>query len=220
MTARTISRFVLAAVFVCNGCERAERTGDSAATASTNSIRVVLQPMGDTINAYRLDSPAWFSVPFTTVVPATLHSAASAEEGGESVNFSLGDEPPTSDDPFVHLFLHPRGTDAARARRYVETYAASRGVPISEAESIAAPLSEEGISPEGGSSADLVFPWAILEVPYAYNCARAVNNCAVGRVAMGKIRDRYFHVVVQYPPAQANEFVPRAQLIISQWRWR
>lgn len=194
-----------------------ERTGEGVDRSESETARIVTAA-GDTVIAERFNSPASFTVPFVTFLPDGMKVDVSGTE--EAVTFFEGGGARSVNTPFVHVLVYPQNTDERRARTFVEAYAASRGVPMSEEESLVAPLSEEGIAPEGGSTVNLVFSWAVLEVPYAYSCAGGSTDCAIGRIALGRTGDRFFHFVVQYPPSRARHFVPRADIIISRWSWQ
>jgi hypothetical protein len=142
-----------------------------------------------------------------------------SEGGGNALSFSFLDSDTGPAHPFLHLFVYAQGMSETRARRLVQAYAASRGVPISESETAIAPWSEEGVPPESGSIATRRLTGLMLEIPYAYNCVVGAD-CAVGRIALGRQDQRFFHLVIQYPPSTAPSFLPMVRAVLQRWRWQ
>lgn len=217
--ARLIHTFAI--VFAVIGCVSA---CDGPADRNTREpeLRVVVSRGGraDTLLLDRFRTPEGFPLPFTTYLPTDLRARISDDESEEFVRFEPVDSARYSArSTFIHLFVHPTGTTSQRAQQVVETFAASRGVPVSESETARAPFSEEGLPPEAGSLVPPRFDWALLEVPYAYNCVIVAADCELGRIALGRRGDRFFHVVVQYPPAAAAFMRPRVAEIFRRWHW-
>ena len=39
-------------------------------------------------------------------------------------------------------------------------------------------------------------------------------------MAAGRHRSRFFHVILSYPQDHEEGFVPRAERILAEWRWK
>jgi hypothetical protein len=212
------------ACFAVSGCDASRNgeneTGDSADRQTISAV-VSLGDRLDTIVLKRFEAPSHYSMKFTTYVPGDLQVQQSEPGSSEFVRFVAGD--PSADSAraaSVHFFFYPGGTTEHRARAQVNVFAGSRGVPMSERGSAPAPFSEEGVPPESGGIVPLRFDWAILEIPFTKGCLRTAADCMIGRIALGKQHDRFYHVVIQYPPAAASFMTLRADLIIRHWQWQ
>ncbi len=214
-------RWLLAAASLASMASCADAVDDRSVDLDSASIRVAVAHAGgaDTIVLAPFRAPEEFGLQFTTYVPSDMSVRAS--DGDEDfVRFEpAGTTAFSARTTFIHIVVHPSGTTSQRAQNVVETFAASRGVPVSESENATAPYSEDGVPPEAGTLIPARFEWALLEVPYAYNCVVVTVDCQIGRIALGHHRDRYFHVVVQYPPHAASFMRPRIAEIFKRWRW-
>ena len=164
-------------------------------------------------------SPSDFDVYFSTYVPPDMTMEVLPDEQTESVRFVKSDTAGAARESFVHVFFFPRTMSRDNAQIQLESFVASRGVPVSERESMSAPLSEEGIPPESGPPTANKYAWSIWESAYEYNCAPPSDACRVGRAMLGEHKGRLFQVIVQYPPALSDSFEPRAHQILDHWQF-
>ena len=164
-------------------------------------------------------SPSEFDVHFSTYVPPDMTMQVLPGEQSESVRFVDSDDVGTEPQSFVHVFFFTKSMTRDNAQIQRESFVASGGVPVSEREDASAPLSEEGIPPESGPPTVSQYAWSIWESPYEYNCAPPSDACRVGRAILGEHDGRLFQVILQYPPAAAASFEPRAHQILTNWQW-
>lgn len=153
------------------------------------------------IRLERFDAPDGFPLPFTTYVPAGMASEVDRGEGGEvaSVQFVA------SDGAFVHVVVHPSGTDPQEALGVVKAYSASHGVPVSQ-----------GIEPLPSPDVATRMPWAAEAYTFRY---QAGGRWFAGTIGLGSHAGRLFHVLHHYPAEYGDSFGPRAALIMETWRW-
>jgi hypothetical protein len=174
----------------------------------------------DTLFLRRFQAPAHYSLRFQTAIPTDMRVRLSPDDSVEALTFEAVDSTHAAlRTALMHVFFYPPGTTEHSATLQVERFAASRGVPMSEAGTAPAPFSEEGIPPESGSVIPKRFDWALLEVPYTHGCVAPAADCGVGRIALGSHDGRFYHVVVQYPPAAAAFMQPRVAQVLAHWRW-
>lgn len=203
------------------GCDR-QQPGPRAVSARADSARfaIVTGAQIDTMPFYLVRSPRGFPAAFSTYVPVDMVAEPLPDTSNGSIRFRMRGATNSEFEPFVHVFFFTRGTTRDNAQTQLESFVASRGVPVSEREDAAAPFSEEGIPPEAATPVEDRFAWALWESPYAYQCAGGpADACLLGRAALGQHEDRFYQVIIQYPQRAAAAFRPRAERILAEWRW-
>jgi hypothetical protein len=108
-------------------------------------------------------------------------------------------------DAVVHVYVYPEGTPEREARHFLEAFLSSRGVPGGR------------IDPRTASEDGRIYPWSEAEEGYSFQTDAA--EWILGTIILGRHAGRSFHIVVQYPEAYAEGFVPRAEMILETWRW-
>lgn len=169
-----------------------------APEAKTSTIAVA----GGTaeISFKRFDAPAGFPLQFTTYVPEDMivETLRAGKADGVRVVVNFGGK--RNENAYLWALFHPPGTDEAKAR---ETY--------------------QGVVARHGEPAELPerqrrFAWALAEHEFQYQPTQGETR--IGRLALGRRGDRFFHLVIEYPEDLAAEFVPRVNRILEDWRWK
>lgn len=133
---------------------------------------------------------------------------------------------------YVPQDMVARSTDgsAARALRFIanfggvmqeQAYLEVAFLPpsITQAQALAAVARSApgGERPKRTEDVDRQFGWSLAEYSIAYR-TKARSRVA-GLAALGRHGDRYFTVTLHYPLEYGGGFVPRAALILQEWRW-
>ena len=176
------------------------REGDAPAARqtppATRSATIQVEGETDTVTVQSYESPPDAPLAFSTSLPAGMRPEAVAETGS-AVKFISEADPRA----WVHVFIHPPEQPEDQAREDVRAVAESYGVPgVGEVEP-----SER-------------YPWAIAE--FRFRSRGTTAPTLAGSVALGRHAGRFFHIIVQYPVEFGDGFVPRAQRILDEWRWR
>lgn len=162
----------------------------------TESASIQVEGQNEVVALQAFQSPPGFALPFSTSVPAGLRAEALPADSGDIVRFADTGNPAA----YMHLFVQPAGYTADAAEEDVRAVAESYGVP-------------------GVGEVDTAerFPWALVQ--YRFERRGSTAAPVAGWVALGEHAGRFFHVIVQHPAGWAEGFVPRARLILEQWRW-
>lgn len=144
-----------------------------------------------TLNLF--ETPETFPLSFSTYIPDDMQ----AETIGSGKQMTIR---------FVSAFGGKKNPEAR-----MQTGALSPGMKLQEARGYAQKMIQ---SIQGTSAADdpSRYPWA--EMTYALRGSRA------GFLSLAKHEDRWFYILLQYPPEYGDGMAPRSALILNQWRWR
>lgn len=176
----------------------------SRPAAMTDTLMIEGMPEPIVLRLFRTDAD--FPLPFSAYVPEDMSPEAGEDaDDGSSVRFVAGFGGARNDRAFVHLFVHPNGTDPQQALGVVRAYEAAAGIPVSE-----------GIEPLGESDARARMPWADHAYTFRY---QAGGTWYLGAIGLGSHSGRLFHVVVHHPAEYGDGFAPRAGILLDTWRW-
>lgn len=187
-------------LLACTACGN-DTEGPSPRSPSAAAHAAVPRAAGDslTIHAYR--SPAGFPLPFHTAVPGSFQPGADLEGDGAAVQFAWAPAGERRDSAFVYLRVMEEGTREGRAREIVRTAAERVRIPGDRTE----------LEPRRGHA------WAAVEYPI--RSQGTLGEPVQGWVALGQRDGRWFYVIAQAPADAWQRFSPRAELILSEWRW-
>jgi hypothetical protein len=191
---------VLLACAACGG-DTEERPSAGSRTTEAAARTVVPRAADDalTIVAYR--SPAGFPLPFHTAVPGSFQPGADLEGDGAAVRFTWAPAGELRDSAFVYVRVMEEGTREGRAREIVRTAAERVRIPGDHTE----------LEPRRGHA------WAAVEYPI--RSQGTLGEPVQGWVALGRRDGRWFYVIAHAPVDAWPRFSPRAELILSEWRW-
>jgi hypothetical protein len=188
-------------VLACTACGSDTDARPSTGSTSAAAHAAVPRGAGDslTIHAYR--SPPGFPVPFRTAVPGSFQPGAELDGDGAAVRFTWVPAGERHDSAFVYVRVMEEGTRESRAREIVRTAAERVRIPGDRTE----------LEPHRGH------PWAVVEYPIRSH--GTLGEPVQGWVALGERDGRWFYVIAQAPVDAWPRFLPRAELILSEWRW-
>jgi hypothetical protein len=153
---------------------------------------IYIDGMPQPVELQLVEAPAIFPMPFTTYVPA----------GFLFEEIRRGDQPEVR---FVMEFGGQRNNDA-----FLEMAAYPTGLSLEGAEERARHAADSGAQLVPTTSSDI--PWAIREW-------RNGIGRSVARVILGRHGDRFFQIRIRQPRGDAEEFGPRAAIVLREWRW-
>ena len=153
-------------------------------------IRVEGQTQPMTFHRFRPGEA--FALPFETYVPADM-TAATADSGqGAVVVIRAAFDGTPVDAAAIHIATLPEDTRQADALATVRALAAG----VARGESVRA------------------------EPPAWARALHRLEGDRLGFVALGEHADRWFYVLVAYPPEYADGMAPRVDAMLEAWRWR
>jgi hypothetical protein len=152
------------------------------------------------VDAYRTAPD--FPLPFATIVPRGFSTESRVWDGGATATFTWRSGERRSDSAFVYLHVLPASATAGQAREIVRTAAERLRIPGDRTE--LQPVEQHR--------------WAQLEYPLR-TVGRFSGTQVRGWVALGLHAGRWFYVISQAPADDWSQFGPRAELILSGWRW-
>lgn len=138
-------------------------------------------------------SPAEYPLAFSTYVPSDMQVEEAGSAGEPEVRFVATVAGVRNEAMFVSARFPREDLSIAQARARTREIAASLGT------------AEEGKSGR--------YPWALEW----YRIGG--DDSAVGTVALGRHRDRFFFIVTRYPAEAEDGFGPRAKRVLDEWRW-
>ncbi len=188
-------------LLACTACVGDAEERPPARSPSAGAHAAVPRAAGDslTIHAYR--SPAGFPLPFHTAVPGSFRPGADLRGDGAAIRFTWAPAGERRDSAFVYVRVMEEGTREGRAREIVRT----------AAERVRIPGDRTGLEPRRGHA------WATVEYPI--RSQGTLGEPVQGWVALGQRDGRWFYVIAQAPVDAWPRFSPRAELILSEWRW-
>jgi len=148
----------------------------------------------------RFDAPPDFPLQFATYVPEDLivETLKAGKAEGVRIISNIGGH--RKESAYFWAMFHPPGTAEARAREAYAGLVEKRGNPAEV--------------PERARR----FAWALAEHEFRYQPRQGETR--VGRLALGRRGDRFFHLIIEYPEDLAGEFVPRINRVLEDWRWK
>lgn len=188
---------LLSAALASGACGAEQSPEAGAVSVATAAVA------GDTLGGRYL-SPPGFEPAFTTVLPADISAEqAQVEEGPADVirffSYAGGEK---HDSAFVQMFVWPQGQSADAAEEVVRTAAERVRVPGDRTELQSVQR----------------HPWATVE--YEIRSVGTAGEPVMGWVALGRHGARWFYVIAQAPERLHRTFLPKAEAILEQWRWR
>jgi hypothetical protein len=91
---------------------------------------------------------------------------------------------------------------------------------LTQAQAVAAVFSPVAGGParQCGERSNRRFAWSIAECEFAYRTK--TGSRVAGLAALGRHGGRYFKLTLHYPLEYGGGFVPRADLVLAEWRWQ
>jgi hypothetical protein len=209
---------IIALPVVLAGCG-AERDGDALQDApprpDTREGIIEIEGTQERFVFDLFEAPRGFPVRFSTYVPRDMVAEAEAEDETGTVRFVANFGGRRNDLAVLHFYFFPEGVLEEQARAELQTFATSRGVPrsLEIPDAVSAPppqLQTDRVT------AEQLYDWARYGFRFSME---GPDGVLLGTASLGWYRDRFFHVVMQYPEEYAEGFVPRAEWIIRDWRW-
>ena len=159
------------------------------------------EPGGADAQPQLYSPPAGFALPFRASVPPGVVVDALPAESGDAIRFvgMSGDE--RDERAFLHFFVSPPGAGESGARELVHAAAESYRIPGDRSE----------LQPVQGPA------WAVETYPI--RSRGTLGEAISGWVALGRHRDRWYHVVVQHPLELEEEFGESVERILDSWIW-
>lgn len=197
---RSLAVPLLLLTAVASGACGAEESPEAGA----GGVAVAAAAVADDTLGQRYVSPPGFEPAFTTVLPADVRAEqAQVEEGPADVirffSYAGGEK---HDSAFVQMFVWPQGQSADAAEEVVRTAAERVRIPGDRTE--LQPIQRH--------------PWATVE--YEIQSVGTAGEPVMGWVALGRHGARWFYVIAQAPERLHRTFLPKAEAILEQWRWR
>lgn len=196
---------VTTAALLLAGCGDGEGQTDTAAVTAERPAEqqatLTIEGRPEPVQLRRWETPAGFAVPFSTYVPAELTPDLIGSGEGDGVRFSMGPVSTPEQAAYVHVFFHPVATTEDQAAEIVRAVAEEHG-PLGA-------RSEVEIADR--------YPWALRQ--FRFGDYTEGPQEPHGWVALGRHGDRWFHLIVEYPPYMGEAFLPRAEVILDRWQW-
>jgi hypothetical protein len=210
MNARSIQRISSAAcVAVClSGLAAPSPAADTSAVTAAAVVARAASKQG-TVSLEGADQPlqlnlydaaaARLPTTFSTYVPADmLVDVAPASSANRWVRFVANFDGHRQDKAYVELRFLPHGTGVAAARA-----ALVKALP-------------SGTVLKPVAAAARQFSWAQDELSFSY---ASPAGHMVGSTALGRHGTDYFQLTLHYPREYGGGFMPRARLVLDEWRW-
>ena len=147
----------------------------------------------------RYASPPDFPLPFHTLMPAEMESEPIGSGEGVGIRWTATPGGASADTATVYLFVYPENAAPQEAEETVRTIAERYG-PIRQ---------QTEVEPA------VRYPWSVLE----YRLDRGGTDPVRGTVALGRHANRFFHLLVQYPPAMEERFGSAVERMLEVWEW-
>ncbi|HJQ67859.1 MAG TPA: hypothetical protein VKA70_02740 [Blastocatellia bacterium] len=144
-------------------------------------------------------SKASLPLPFTTYVPQDMLAETASSGEGDAVTFISNFDGERNDNAFLSVYFYPQAAREDGARELAKEVASSRGIQ------------------QRRSDSPKRFRWSLAEHDFM-NQTKS-GEWVMGTVALGKHKDRFFHVIISYPENYEEGFVPRAYRVLDEWRW-
>ncbi|HSH46358.1 MAG TPA: hypothetical protein VK966_10995 [Longimicrobiales bacterium] len=168
----------------------------------SRSDTVYLEGMPEPMELTLFRTPQGFPLAFSAYVPSDFEAEREAEDAVQFVAAFGGQR---NEDAFVHVYIHPEGTDEQAAVGTIRTFGSSRGIPVSM-----------GIEPMPAEDVTQTVPWADRAFTFRY---QGDPGWITGTMALGQHDGRYFHIVTHYPAEYGDGIGPRVAKILETWEW-
>lgn len=144
-----------------------------------------------TLNLFR--TPEKFPLSFSTYIPEDMQAetVSSGDEMVVRIVSAFGGK--KNPEARIQIGALPPGTELQEAREYAQKMI-------------------QNIQDASAEDDPSRYPWA--EVTYALRGSRA------GFLSLGKHTDRWFYILLQYPPEYGDGMAPRSAMVLNQWQWR
>lgn len=176
-------------------------TGCGRPDAHPEAAKTVRLPGGDSVIVEPYRSPPGFPLPFHTVLPEGFRAEPNLDPPGAALRFTWFREGERRDSAFLYVRVMQEGAGKSWAREIVRTAAERLRIPGNRTE----------LEPREGHR------WAVEE--YRLRSVGTFGEPVQGWVALGRRQGRWFYVISQAPVEAWARFEPRAELILSEWRW-
>jgi len=137
---------------------------------------------------------------FTTYSPDDMIPEVKSEREGDSVRFVAAFGGRRNADEYLGVFIEVQGRTEAEARGIARMAAIARGL-------VERPPDQPKLR-----------QWALSEYDFAGSGPKGKR--VVGTIFLSRHADRYFTIVLSYPEQYAGEVMPRAEVILNEWRWQ
>lgn len=163
---------------------------------ATRADTIFLEGMPEVTELTLVRSPAGFDPAFSTYVPEEMVPVFTRPDRGLELRFVAAFGGVRNEEASLGVLVYPpEATEEevlTEARRVAEAHGAT-----------------------GQPSRPGRWEWSRVEYPFG-EVARAR---VFGTVAVGRHVDRWFRILLRYPPEYGDGFAPRAELILEEWRW-
>lgn len=163
---------------------------------ATRADTIFVEGMPEVTELTLVRSPAGFEPAFSTYVPEEMVPVFTRPDRGLELRFVAAFGGVRNEEASLGILVYPPDATEeevlTEARRVAETHGAS-GEPARPGR----------------------WEWSRIEYPLG-DVARAR---VLGTVAVGRHVDRWFRILLRYPPEYGDGFAPRADLILEEWRW-
>lgn len=180
--------------------------GDTAGTApgggalperpATRTDTILLEGTPELTELTLVRSPAAFEPAFSTYVPEGMVRVFGHPERGMEIRFVAAFGGVRNEEASLGFYFHPPGATEEEVREEARRVAREHG---------------------GTGAPEASRRWEWSEAEYAFGDARQAR--LFGQVAVARHGDRWFRVLLRYPPEYGDGFGPRAALILDRWRW-
>lgn len=210
-TLPTLPTLLIALLAACGQADAPGTKGNGAPPGpavaerpATRTDTIYLEGMAEPMSLELFRTPDGFPLQFSAYVPEDMEVELLRDEEA-AVQFVAAFGGQRNPEAFVHVFVHPAGTDPQAAVGTMRSFGASRGIPVSM-----------GIEPLPEPEGTRRMPWADRAFSFRY---QGDAGWIVGSMGLGSHDGRLFHVITHYPQEYGDGFGPRAAKILETWRW-
>lgn len=171
---------------------------------ATRTDTIFLEGMAEPMEFQLFRTPDGFPLHFSAYVPEDMEADV-LEDDAAAVRFMAAFGGQRNPEAFLHVYVHPTGTDPQTAVGTMRSFGASRGIPVSM-----------GIEPLPEPEATQRMPWADRGFGFRY---QGDDGWIVGSMGLGSHDGRLFHVITHYPEEYGDGFGPRSAKILETWQW-
>jgi hypothetical protein len=175
--------------------------------AQTRQDTLMIEGMPEPTTSRLLRSSDDFGVPFSTYVPEGLESSFDDGGPGSGVRFTAAFAGAHEPNAYMHVRLYEPGAipDAAEVTSAFLRTRQPQDHPT-DGEAVEEPYRIVDPPSWGASAFEFQYPGE-------------GGSLYVGRIVIGEVRDRQFHVLTHYPAEYGDGLGPRFQRILEDWRW-
>jgi hypothetical protein len=175
--------------------------------AQTRQDTLMIEGMPEPTTSRLLRSPVDFAVPFSTYVPEGLESSFDDGGAGSGVRFTAAFAGVNEPNAYMHVRLYVPG-EVPDAMEVTSSFLRTR---------------QPQDHPVDGEAVEE--PYRIVDPPtwgtsaFEFQYPGEGGALYMGRIVIGVVRDRQFHVLTHYPAEYGDGLGPRFQRILEDWRW-